>query len=280
MVQFIKKTAVGFLLLFYGVLSSQNIDPIFAGLKTYYITKTNCTINKDLFAKRAKNDGVPFNYVYVSKLNRVQNVLGNEPYIYSDDDSTDANDLCDKFSEMGLSTFHYKTLSSADANITTRLLNYSAESKAFLVFHELTYAYILENDIPVSHPICEAACDVVGVMYSKQLLKEKHVLNKEKFNTEIKALETVYTIINSTIKKIENDSASCSKYCNEAEQKISNAVKNCDDFFKDRFLYPVNTAYLLKNSNNSTHYFVVKEIFQDSKSFKKFIHTLTLYIKM
>jgi len=274
----LKKIATGILLLFYTACFSQSTYPIFEGLKTFYNQKANYTLNRELFTIRAKNESIPFSYIYVSKPRAVENALG-EPFIYINDDTAKAAELCRNYTEKGLAAFHYKTFGTSDAYITRTLLSYSAESKAFLVFHELTHNYIHENCIDMGYSLNEAACDVIAVMFSKKLLREKHILQPERLNTEVRALETVYSVINLTIEKIKADSAHCDNYCEEAEQKIAVAVRNCDAFFKDRFLHPVTTAYLLKNSNYSRNYLMVKEIYADSKSLKKFMEALTFYTK-
>lgn len=260
-------------------LSAQTYDTLFfETLKQFYNKKAGYVLNKHLFTTFEKNDSMPYNYIYISEANKVKNALPAD-FIYATSDTAIANKKVRENSRPGTRLFLYKTFGTSDARLTKNLVNYSAESKAFIVFHELTHNYFSQRHTPINYHLNEATCDVLGKYFSRKLLKETKLLDKEKLKEEIRSLEAIYTVINSTIKKIAQDSVNTEKYCREAEPAIKKEIGPGDSFFKDRFYYTVTTAYLLKNQFYCKYYFKVSKLYRRSRNFDKFIYKLVKYNK-
>jgi len=260
--------------------ASQTADTLFFyNLKSFYSQKSGHSISPALFTKWAEKASSPNHYVYISHSSKVSNALAEDEFIYCGQDSSEAAGYCSKFSERGYSVFDYRTFGTSDALITSSLLSYMEESRAFVVFHELTHNYIKEKKIKMDYLLNEAACDVTGVQFCRLLCSEKKLLNQEKLGEQIKRLENIYITINQTVEKISADSSSCDKYCRKAYKAIKKQLKNSDAFYRDRFNYPVNTAYLLKNQNYCKYYFAVNDIYKQSSNYSEFMERLLEFNK-
>jgi predicted aminopeptidase len=255
--------------------ASQATDTLFFyNLKSFYSQKSGHSISPALFTKWAEKASSPNHYVYISSSTKVSNALAEDEFIYCGQDSAKAAEYCLKFSKRGYSVFDYMTLGTSDALITSSLLSYKEESRAFVVFHELTHNYIKEKKIVINYMLNEAACDVTGVQFCRLFCSEKKLLDHEKLNEQVKRLENIYITINQTVEKISADSSSCDKYCRQARKSIKKQLKNSDTFYRDRFNYPVNTAYLLKNQNYCKYYFAVSNIYKQSRDYNEFMESL------
>jgi predicted aminopeptidase len=263
-------------LLFIWVSSiSQNTDTIFfQNLKAFYSQKSGHSISPALYTKWAQKTSSPTHYVYISHSNKVSNALAEDNFIYCGQDSEKAAAYSAKYRKSGYSVFDYMTFGTSDALITSSLLNYMAESRAFVVFHELTHNYFKEKKISINYLLNEAASDVTGVQFCKLLCSEKKSLDQKKLGEQVKRLEAIYFAINETVEKIAADSSKCGKYCRQARRTIKKQLKNSDAFYKDRFNYPVNTAYLLKNQNYCKYYFTVNDIYKQSRDYAEFTERL------
>jgi predicted aminopeptidase len=227
-----------------------------------------------LYTQWAQKTSSPNHYVYISHSNKVSNALDEDDFIYCGQDSAKAADYSSKFSKSGYSVFDYTTFGTSDALITSSLLNYTPESRTFVVFHELTHNYFKEKKISINYLLNEAASDVTGVQFCKLLCSEKKSLDQKKLDEQVKRLETIYLTINQTVEKIAADSSKCDKYCRKARKVIKKQLKNSDSFYKDRFDHAVNTAYLLKNQNYCKYYFTVNDIYKQSRDYSEFTERL------
>jgi hypothetical protein len=171
------------------------------------------------------------------------------------------------------------TFGTSDALITSCLLSYMTESKTFVVFHELTHNYFKEKKININYMLNEAASDVTGVQFCRLLCSEKKSLDQKTLNKQVRRLEAIYFTINETVERIAADSLKCNKYCRKAQKTIKKQLKNSDTFYRDRFNYPVNTAYLLKNRNYCKYYFAVNDIYKQSRDYDEFVERLLEFNK-
>ncbi|MBK9283874.1 MAG: hypothetical protein IPM51_06080 [Sphingobacteriaceae bacterium] len=249
----------------------------FTGLKEFYSTKTAFKLNDSLYTKWSAQKNAPFCYVYVSKKNQVQNVF-SAAFIYCGTDSSKSFSTSKSYEKIGYSTFNYKTFGTSEALITENLMSFPSESASFIVMHELTHNYIKDNQLKIPYVLNEAMCEVLGIYFCGEFFSIKqNQYNINKFKSDTMALKQIYRLINSTVLKINADSMHCNQYCEQAEKEINKITVNLDQFYKGRFNYPVNTAYLLKNQNYSTYFFDIEKLFLSNKNFSNFIHEVKNY---
>jgi hypothetical protein len=269
-----KITLFAFIFLSFSFCAQNKDSLFFAHLKLFYFKQCGMTFGEKLFAVKAQRSKVPFQYVYVSKKHLVKNGM-KESFIYCGQNSKMARNKCRKFKKQGYSAFVYKSFGTSEALITDNLLSYSNESKAFVVFHELTHNYFGKNKMTISYFLNEGTCDVLGIKFCEKLMVEReNVLDPAKFSQMKANMLVIYKTLLDTRDQIKKDSLNCALYCEKAEKVIRNELKESDIFFKDRYSYPVNTAFILKNLYYCEYYFRIEKLYDESKSFEDFIKSL------
>jgi hypothetical protein len=260
-----------FIFLSFSFFAQKKDSLFFAHLKLFYFKQCGMTFGEKLFAVKAAKAKVPFQYVYVSRKNLVKNGM-KESFIYCGQSSKLARKKCREYNKQGYSAFVYKSFGTSEALITDNLLSYSNESKAFVVFHELTHNYFAKNKMTISYFLNEGTCDVLGIKFCEKLIAEReNVLDPAKFSKMKASMLVIYKTLLDVRDQIKNDTLNCALYCEKAEKVIRSELKESEVFFKDRYNYPVNTAFILKNLYYCEYYFRIEKIYDDSKGFEEFI---------
>ncbi|MFM9945794.1 MAG: hypothetical protein ACKVQB_11235 [Bacteroidia bacterium] len=209
----------------------------------------------------------PYIYLYVSQPDSVKKPTGfNQSYIFCGTDEANATKQETVYKDAGYHTFCYKTYANSSAMLNKRLLSYSKDAIAFIVFHELIHNYLGAKNIKIPYEYNEALCDVIGNYGTLAYAQYTKNIDLDSVKNQIKRNEKIYTYLNSTISKINSNPDKTSACNAKCQKSIYHNLKNANLFQKDRFDYTVNNAYLLKNEYYSKNYFLLKQVLMKQKS--------------
>jgi len=215
------------------------------------------------FYKKWTDDGFQWHYViYFSESHKICPAVYDRGYGFVH--KNEVKETVEKFSPSGFHSMVYKTVGTARAQLSNRLLSYAPADLAFVAFHEGMHQHFRRrrrNQLPPLE-MEEAASDVLGNYGALQFLqlhrkdfapaKEQAIMYKEKL-AEI--INRFYWKVNERLpdKKTGHLYLRC-------QREIRNTIQTDQLFNLDRYLYPVNNAYLLRFSRYCLCYFILKEM--------------------
>lgn len=220
-------------------------------------------LNSGLYTKWSETNDAKF-LLYVSLPNRVQDAKNT----FIIDESKPKKEQYDK---LGFTTFEYEFYCDASTLLKEKFLSFSFESISFIMFHELLHNYFIQEKIQLPKELNEAACDVIGNYCTLKYVKYNKRLQKKNVKQMIEANEKTYEIMNKYILRINQETEDASDLCDQCNSELYLLSKTYDDFQRIRFYSAVNTAYLLKNSDYSINYFLLKSILLKVKNIKEFL---------
>lgn len=268
-------TSLLFVLLFTGFNAhSSSADSLLFmnNVKQFAFKETGFIPTGDFYTKWATLEK-PYLYLYVSRADSVkQPQQFTSPFIFYDSNETLAVSKTIILRDSGYHTFCYKTYANSSARLNNRLLSYSHDAVAFIVFHELIHNYINEYHIKIPYEFNEALCDVIGNYGA--LAYASTQADRRAVQLQLKNNEHIYRCLNSTISKINRYPTKTISLNVKCTQAISHILKTCNSFQHDRFDYPVNNAYLLKNQYYCRNYFLLKQVFLKQHSIKAFLEVI------
>jgi len=229
-------------------------------------------LKKNFFTEWAEDEDFNY-YLYVSSTTKIESPKGVKNYLYLGNDKEIAQKKQHDYIEQGYHTLLYIRSGRHEPKLTNALLSYSNEAIAFNTYHEATHAH-LQKHAKISVKLEEAACDVMGTFGSK-FYAERHT-DLDKKNTEKQNLvfEKANTEINKYASLITDNIENNNKIHEKLERKLFKLFKGSDNFFKNRFIHPVNNAYLLMMLNYCSHYDLMKQVAIKDVYINTFINTL------
>lgn len=243
-------------------------------VKRFAYNEIGYNLNGDFFNKWT-NEEKPYIYLYVSLSDSIKRPTEfNYPYIFCGTDEDQANIEETKFTQRGYHTFCYKTNANSAALLNKRLLSYSKDAIAFIIFHELTHHYLDRKNIKIPYEFNEALCDVVGNYGALNYSMSTQNLDLASVKNQIKSNEKIYKCLNEAISNINKNPKKTIVLNAKCQAAINDILKNANLFQKDRFDYHVNNAYLLKNEYYCKHYFLLKKVFLKLKTLKAFLELM------
>lgn len=266
-----------FVLLFIGVnVSASNSDSLLFinNVKQFAFQQTGFFPEGDFYTKWTTEEK-PYLYLYVSRADSVkQPVEFSNPFMYCGTNDVDANDKEMKQKNRSYHTFCYKTYANSAAQLNKRLLSYSPDAIAFIVFHELIHNYIDQHKLKIPYEFNEALCDVIGNYGALSYASSTQQMDMRLAQHQLKNNEDIYHCLNSTISDINRHPSKTISLNAKCTKTLNSILKTCNTFQHDRFDYPVNNAYLLKNQYYCKNYFLLKRVFLKQKSIKVFLEVI------
>lgn len=252
-------------------LTNQKISLI-ESLIAYAKEHMELSLKKDFFSEWSENEDYHY-YLYVSEADKVACPKGVKEYIDFGTDKEAAEKKQKEFVDQGMHTLIYKREGAHDFTLTNSLLGYSNECIALLIFHEASHQHFAKK-AKLSLELEEAACEVMGTFGSKFFAERFDEVDSKKVKKIIKLLEKTYRVINETTLGISADAAENDKLYRRLEAKLFSSFNKCDSFIQQRFIHPVNNAYLLKNQFFSKRYQLLKSVAEKDKYINTFLYTL------
>jgi hypothetical protein len=231
-------------------------------------------LDKKLFTQWSQSTK-PLTYVFTSLPYRVEGPADlNSIYQLISSNKKQVSDYEFEYRKRGYSVFLYEVYANASANLNDHLFTYSTENFCFIVFHELLHNYFMQQHIDIPYEVNEAASDIIGNYMTLNFAKINNQISYDSTLNMIHLNEKTYEIINKYVKLINEEIDAAEELCDKCNNEIYLLTKDYDTFQKDRFYHAVNTAFLLKNNYYSKYYFLVKKVYEKSKSVKEFIEIL------
>jgi hypothetical protein len=252
-------------------LTNQKINLI-NQLKDHASGEMEMKLRKDFFLKWSENE-VSQHYLYVSEPNRVACPKDINQYIFFGANKKKAELKQKEYIDKGFHTLLYKRAGSHDFTITNSLLSNSNESLSLLIFHEAAHQH-LSKKAQLSLSLEESSCEVIAFYGARSFSQSFKEVDQKKINKIIEILEKSYELINQVSSSISDDMSKNQKLYFELEKHLFSSQNSNDFFMQQRFIYPVNNAYLLKNQFFSKRYELVKAVAKKDKTLNHFVSTL------
>jgi hypothetical protein len=252
-------------------LTSQKINLI-NQMKDYARGEMKLKLRKDFFSKWSKNEDSQY-YLYVSESNRIACPKDINQYVFFGADKENAESKQKEYIDNGFHTLLYKREGAHDFTITNSLLENSNESLALVIFHEAAHQH-LSKKAQLSLGLEEASCEVIGFHGARSFSQSFKELDHKKINKLIKRLENAYELINRVSSSISDDTVKNQKLYFELENNLFSGLEGNDFFMQQRFIHPVNNAYLLKNQFFSKRYGLIRSVAKKDKTLNNFVCTL------
>jgi hypothetical protein len=197
-----------------------------------------------------------------------------EYFYFCGTDERKAESLIDKYSSEGYHVFCYKSYANSQAMWNKRFISYSHEAISFIMLHEFVHHFVFFNNLKIPYEFHEALADVVGNYGTLEFSRETDFLNIDSVQQQIKINEDIYELMNSTIDKININPSDKPIIHHNCHTTISELLLKGNLFQRDRFEFPVNNAFLLKNSYYSKNYFLLKKVYEKQRSIKALLKIL------
>lgn len=218
-------------------------------------------------------------YLYVSHPDRVEVPEGLLPFYYFGADRVRARRAAESYQAKGYETLVYQTAGTSATRLSRALMSYSLEAIALIVFHEALHVDIREREISIPIAIEEAAADVMAHYATVAFQRQTPTLQRRPIRQRIRTMERIYKAVNKATEEAQNwDNTSQELTLNRCYKRIKRALRSANAYQVQRFNYPINTAYLLRNSYYSQYYFdldgLYKALDSDLNAFLQFVYKL------
>jgi len=262
-------TSFSGLLLFLSVAVKSQTDSntlFVSELVHFYEQRCGQQLQGGLFTQFATD--TPYVNLYISKKEHVENGLQSGYFISCKNDLKKAKRQ-DSLYRDKFETFIYWSQANVNTKLTSELLSYRRETQAFIVFHELTHVFLSQLQSKLTFTVGESLCDLVGNYMTREFAVATKKLNLKTTDAQILLNEQLYTLMNSTIVKIDNDPKQKLNIHSICEKELKRHLPKMDGLQKKRYNHPVNNAYLYRNSFYSENYFDLKTRLLENRQLPK-----------
>jgi hypothetical protein len=209
-------------------------------------------------------------YVYTSRPDSIILPKDSGPFKYFGTDTLAARIHAIKSEEEGLDAMVYNTSGTSATLLTHHLLNYPKEAIIFIVLHEMAHVHRDKSALKIPYPAEESFGEFLGNHASLKFGEKYYPELIPAIKKQRRIQEKIYQLLAEAetqvqgISKAEKDT----RY-----QAISAALKvillEANVFQKERYNYPVNNAYILRNKFYYQWYEKFKDIYLSGKSLKE-----------
>ena len=245
----------------------------FDNVKDFIVVQFGHTLKHDYYDVWDR-DTLPYFYVYVSKKDQIE-APEKFQLLSTGHNTVNADSVSDFYTKSGYSTFIYKTYATSTALLNKRLVSYPKEAICFILFHELMHSYVESYAHYLPYEFNEAVSDVIGNYGCLSCT----TWNLSSWNTlarkQVQLNESLYEVMDTAIAQINRKAGNIDSINAACDRKIHRLLLNGNKFQNDRFDGNVNNGYLLKNSNYSMNYFLLKEVYLKQKSIFDFMQIIT-----
>jgi|TARA_B100000795_G_scaffold269365_1_gene258532 flagellar biosynthesis chaperone FliJ len=229
-------------------------------------------LKNNFFIEWAEDEDINY-FLYVSSTTKIEAPKNVKNYLYLGNNKELAQKTQHDYIQKGYHTLLYMRSGKHEPKLTNTLLSYSNEAIAFNTYHEAAHAHLKKHaKIPIK--LEEAACDVMGTFGSKAYADKNTDLDKKNIEKQNSVFEKSNAEINKYALLISDNVENNKKIHEKLEKKLFKLFKDSDTFFKNRFIHPVNNAYLLMMLNYCSHYDLMKKVAIKDVYISNFIHTL------
>ena len=229
-------------------------------------------LKKEFFTEWGEDENINY-FLYLSSTTKIEAPKGLKNYLYFGNDRDLAQKTQREYIDKGFHSLLYTRIGKHQPKLTNNLLSYSNTAIAFNIYHEATHMHI-KNHVKISSKLEEAACDIIGTMGSSFYAKKNESLESKLVEKQNATLEKANKEINKFAALITDNKEANDKVYLKLEHILFKLFKNSDNFFKNRFIHPINNAYLLMMLNYCSYYELMKEVALKDVHINTFLQTL------
>ena len=238
----------------------------------YGIDKLGLDLKKEFFTIWGEDEDINY-FLYLSSTIKIEAPKGLKNYLYFGNDKELAQKTQREYIDKGFHSLLYTRIGKHQPELTNNLLSYSNTAIAFNIFHEATHMHI-KNHVKISSKLEEAACDIIGTMGSKSYAEKNETLELKLVEKQNATLEKANKEVIKFAALITDDPEANDEVHRKLEHILFKLFKNSDNLFKNRFIHPVNNAYLLMILNYCSYYELMKKVAIKDVHINTFLQTL------
>lgn len=231
------------------------------GIKNYCRKKLGMQLGSHFYTNWEMSEGLLY-YVYVSKSDEVRVPEGVDQFLYFGTNVRAARQFSDSYEAKGFHTLVYRTAGTSATLLNKTLMSYPMDAIAVIVFHEALHVHLRINRRTIPLSIEEAAADVLAKYISIDYRKIEDKINRRKLNRTLKTMERIYKVVNTNSEKLSKEGKEQELIFNKSYKKIKKILRKSNIYQKNRFSYPVNNAFFIRNNYYSKYYFELKQLYK------------------
>lgn len=211
-------------------------------------------------------------YVYVSRPDSILLPPGKSNFNYFGTDTLKASEFAREQMDEGFDTMIYKTSGTSATKLTHHLLNYPSEALMFVVLHEMAHVHRDKSQLNIPYPAEESFGDFLGNYASEAFARQKYPAILHFIEKQRKIQEEIYELLKITEQQTQGIPVDQkNRYYQQVSSKMQALIENANEFQRDRYNYPVNHAYVLRNRYYYKWYFEFKAIHQKGNDLKEMV---------
>ena len=198
-------------------------------------------------------------YLYISRADSIVLPSGANAFQFFGTDTLAAKLAADSIKKVGLDAMIYRTSGNSAVRLTHQLLNYPQEAIIFIVLHEMAHVHSNQKKLKIPYSAEESFGDFLGNIAGEYFVRKYHPELIESFTKQKEIHESLYNLFKNMEKnaqgvpKPEKDSIYSS-----AQTQLNSIIVSANKFQHDRFSYPMNHSYILRNRYYYSWYFEFK----------------------
>ncbi|HOY48270.1 MAG TPA: hypothetical protein PL185_08565 [Flavobacteriales bacterium] len=187
-------------------------------------------------------------YLYVSRPDSILLPNGFRPFEFFGTDTAGARLKADSCSKVGYDAMIYHTSGTSAVLLTRYLLNYPPEAVVFVVLHEMAHVYRNSARLKIPYAAEESFGDFLGNNAGEYFIRKYHPEWLESFLIQKSVHESIYKLLATTEAKVQGiPLEQKNQIYSQTNSDLKEILFRGNQFIIDRFSYPVNHAYLLRN---------------------------------
>lgn len=201
----------------------------------------------------------PNTYLYVSRADSIVLPPNTVAFQFFGTDALAAKLKADSITKAGLDAMIYRTSGNSAVRLTHQLLNYPQEAIIFIVLHEMAHVHSNQKKLKIPYSAEESFGDFLGNVAGEIFVRKYHPELITDFIKQKDTHESLYKLFKNMERNAQGISTSekASIY-SSAQKQLNSIIVSANKFQHDRFSYPMNHAYILRNRYYYTWYFEFK----------------------
>jgi hypothetical protein len=201
----------------------------------------------------------PNTYLYVSRADSILLPPNTDAFQFFGTDTLAARLIADSITNAGLDAMIYRTSGNSAVRLTHQLLNYPHEAIIFIVLHEMAHVHSNQKKLKIPYSSEESFGDFLGNIAGEFFVRKYHPELIADFVKQKETHESLYKLF----KNMESYAQGISKsekvsIYSSAQKQLNSIIVSANKFQHDRFEYPMNHAYILRNRYYYAWYFEYK----------------------
>ncbi len=211
-------------------------------------------------------------YLYLSRADSILLPPNSPAFHYFGTDTTGARLKADSCSIAGIDVMLYHTSGTSAVRLTHQLLNYPSEAIVFIVLHEMAHIHREAKKLKITYATEESFGDFLGNVAGEVFVRKYHPEWLTACIRQRKIHETLYDLFRKVEQGAQGKPPATKKaiYA-QAQVQLDFLLQSANAFQLDRFGYPMNHAYILRNRYYYRWYNAFLTASQSEKSLREIV---------